>query len=149
MTDKGLNIKVLKISQQEFFIDEEKKILNSEEEIVFTMSSSIGFDKKEEAVSISILVDFSDKNSGKSMLKGVVRTIFHVEGLNRLQIKNADSYDIPDNIMTMLLSLSVTHARAILATHTNGTAHSELLIPIINPAEFFNQIKKQLEDNQR
>lgn len=42
--------------------------------------------------------------------------------------------------MIMLLSLSVSHTRALLAKNASGTKFSEFYLPIINPSDLYKQL---------
>jgi len=139
MEQKQANIAIKKIKEIEFFVNE---AIELEDPALF----NIGF---ELTINVTLL---------HNTIKMVLPTIFAVSNRNnvfmRIKTSNvflfleladfrkseSDEFDIPDNVMVTLLSLSISHSRALLAKNSLGTKFAELYIPIVNPSEILKQL---------
>jgi hypothetical protein len=93
-------------------------------------------DIENETCSFTVEASFHAKDEPSVLLvSGKVRTEYKVENLKALEVDNEVS--IPDNAMITMLSIAISHLRAILAQHTSGTNFSNIILPIVNPAEIY------------
>ncbi|MBC7411892.1 MAG: hypothetical protein H7331_05495 [Bacteroidia bacterium] len=53
-----------------------------------------------------------------------------------------DDVRLPDSIIITLLSLSISHTRALLYNRTLGTKYENYIIPIVNPTELAHKLYK-------
>jgi hypothetical protein len=58
--------------------------------------------------------------------------------------------NLPDNLGVTMLSMAITHTRALLAKSASGTIFKNILIPIVNPSELYHSLKEQsLKEKER
>ncbi len=76
-----------------------------------------------------------------SNVKTVYRLIYEDE-------KSAKNVELDDQSLITMLSLAVSHTRALMSRVASGTIHQNLIVPIINPTELYEQtLKKEFAKN--
>lgn len=144
MENNHINLGIKKIKEIEFFVNEEIPFTNSDE-INISFELKLNFNLKENSVEMILSVIMSN-TSEKVFMRIKTSNVFIILELNSLYKAENESFNIPDNILVTMLSLSISHSRALLSKNCLGTKFSEIIIPIINPTEvlkqIFNKIKK-------
>jgi hypothetical protein len=139
MEKKQINIGIKKIKEIEFFINENFPLVNpSEFNISFQINNKIN--PEDNTVELNLSAIFSDIAGGDIFMRIKTNNIFIILELASLHDPKNNTFNIPDNIIITMLSLSISHTRALLAKNASGTKFSELYIPIVNPSEVFNQL---------
>lgn len=144
----GLSLRIIRIKDLDFFIDEGFDIdITSLENIDIQWNSNIVFKKEEKRFDFTIGIKFQKKGDQKeSFLGGHFLTSFFTENVDDFLNKSKDKYDIPDQAIITMFSLSVTHARALLAKASMGSRYNDLYLPAINPTELLRQVHRGLLD---
>ncbi len=76
-----------------------------------------------------------------SNVKTVYRLIYEDE-------KSAKNVELDDQSLITMLSLAVSHTRALMSRVASGTIYQNLIVPIINPTELYEQtLKKEFAKN--
>jgi hypothetical protein len=83
---------------------------------------------------------FSNPAQGLVFMKMKTSNVFLILELADFYMSETDQFNIPDNVLVTLLSLSISHTRALLAKNAIGTKFAELYIPIVNPSEVLKQL---------
>jgi len=131
MAEKQVNIGIKRIKEIACVINED--ILRDENtEINLTFGLTTNFDVSQKTTEIVLTAVFSKKDTGETMVEIKTSNVFTILELEDFYNKD-HSFSLPENILVTLLSLSVTHTRALLAKNTQGTVYAELYIPIVNP----------------
>lgn len=139
METKQINIGIKKIKEIEFFINEDITLKNPQEfNIRFELTTNIIL--AENYVEMVLSAIFSAGSDDNVFLKIRTSNLFIILELSSFHNVENDSFDIPDNALVTLLSLSISHTRALLAKNSIGTKFSELIIPIVNPTEVLKQL---------
>lgn len=139
MEQNQVNIKVKKIKDIEFSVNEAVTIENPEE-FAIGFELTINIKLEDNTVELVLSALFSDKLQGNVFMKIKTSNIFLLLELADFQNPDTNGFDIPDNLLITLLSLSISHTRALLAKNAIGTTFSDLYIPIVNPSEVFKQL---------
>ncbi len=139
MTQKDFQIGIKKIKDIEFFIDEEVDIKDlTQVSIGFELKTNINPD--EHTIEMVFAVLYTDNIENKTILKIRTSNVFLVPDLLTFKKKDEMVFDIPEGILVTLLSLSISHTRALLAKNANGTKFSDLNLPIVNPTDIYNKL---------
>lgn len=72
-----------------------------------------------------------------------VQTVFEVENWNQFVVDD-NILDFPPEFLVTIISISVSHTRALLAAQTAGTLYGDMVLPIVNAidmAKSFGLIK--------
>jgi len=139
MNQKHINIAIKKIKEVEFIVNEEIGLTDpSLANIGFELTTNINPEAK--TVELLLTAFFFHQLTGNVFLKIRTSNLFLLLELADFSGKGNDEFDIPDNILVTLLSLSISHTRALLARNAIGTKFSELYIPIVDPSEVLKQM---------
>lgn len=139
MEDKQVNIAIKKIKDVEFYVNEqavlpENGLLN----IGFNITTN--FNLPETLVDITLQVLFTNPVNNEEVMKIKTNNIFLVLELADFHDPVKGQFEFPDNLMVTLLSLTVSHTRALLAKNAMGTKFSEYYLPIVNPVDLYKQL---------
>jgi hypothetical protein len=144
MPDNKIDITVRSIKEIEFFVDEEIDIEN--QEVVFDLAAFYDINFEEELLKYEISPSFSKKGESKTIfMKNKVSTIFHLKGMKNFKSQDG-KINLPDQVFITVLSISITHARALLAKSAAGTRFSKYHVPIVNPVDLYNINIKRREE---
>lgn len=139
MEQNQVNLRVIKIKDIEFSFDEVVTLENPEE---FSVGFELTINLKLEDNTVEMILGafFSDKLQGNVFMKIKTSNVFSLLELADFRKPDLNGYDIPDNLLVTLLSISISHTRALLAKNSIGTKFADLYIPIVNPSEIFKQL---------
>jgi Holliday junction resolvase len=141
MKPEQVNISISRIKEVEYFINESIELKpGAQMNINFQVTTNFKLDDK--TVEMLLTAQFAEITEGIVLLKIKTSNVFSVLELADFHKPESETYDIPDNVMVTFLSLSVSHTRALLAKNAQGTTFAGLYIPIVNPADLFNQLFK-------
>lgn len=133
MEQKQINIAIKKIKEVEFIVNEELELSNPPAANI-TFELTTNFNLKEKSVELLLSASFEDSEQGSVFMKIRTSNVFLLNELAEFQNPDGDSFNIPDNVMVTLFSLSVSHTRALMAKNALGTKFAEMYLPIINPS---------------
>ena len=134
-----VNIAIKKIKEVEFIVNEEVEIANPNiANISFEVTTNINLN--DTSVEMLLTATFSDMAQGLVFMKIKTSNVFLVLELAQFHSPENNAFNIPDNVLVTLLSLSISHTRALLAKNALGTKFAELYIPIVNPSEVLKQL---------
>lgn len=130
-------ITILKIRELAFSILEER-VDETGLSIGFSVETIINFD--EETFEIKVDYSLKSKSTGLSYVQIKVSNLFRISNLKDYSTKDKAHVTLPDATLITMLSLSISHTRALLAKNTAGTTLEQYLLPIVNPTEIAKQI---------
>ena len=62
-----------------------------------------------------------------------VQNVFEIDNLNQFLVNT--EFVLPQNLMIMMVGLSISHTRALVAKNISGTIYQDNIIPVADPAE--------------
>lgn len=139
VNEKQFSFAISKIKELAFSISQ---IEDNSIELEVGFGINVKFDLVTDFFDLHVLVDLKSKESKKVLVHITVLNSFYIENIKRYLKEDGETLDIPDLALVTLLSLSVSHTRAILAKNTAGTAYENHLIPVINPTEMAKEVFK-------
>lgn len=134
-----ISLGIKKIKDIEFFVDESIEIKN-EENVNINFDVTTNIKKPDTSIELLITTTFSESAQNKSFLRIKVSNLFLVPELLSIPQANKDVFSLPDWLLTTMLSLSITHSRALMAKNAVGTKFQNMYIPVVNPNEVAKQI---------
>lgn len=146
--NKLKSISIVKIQPEKFEINEKLKIKNSGKDLNVNFDIGYEFHLKGQLMSFTITIQFRDKKKTDDIYaQSSVKSIFNLQFENN-NLSKESKVDIDKQSLITMLSLSISHTRAIMATYTNGTSHEQLVVPIINPTALFTEtLEKELRQS--
>lgn len=136
----NLGYRIVKIQTTKFEfneIEEERVnlIFNEGNQLTIDGAVRVDIEKDIETIIFNIETTVTEKNTEKVLIKHIGKTSFKIAGLNSIYNEDSDSFDLPDQFMIQLHSLSYSHARALLATELATTIYRDkFFLPIIDPS---------------
>ncbi len=130
---------IKRIKELAFNINQAEEI---SQDFEFGFGVLINFDIEASSFELQILTDLVNKENKKSFVHITVSNVFYIEDLKKYVRSDGVTFDIPDMALISMLSISISHTRALMAKNTLGTAYENYFIPIVNPTEMAKEIFK-------
>ena len=132
---KVFGLAISKISEVEFFMNESALPQNIDNgvKVNFIQETRIGLALN--LVVFVLTVDyFLPQNLNDKILSIKVENWFNIYELEKF-VKEGNLLELPQDALVSIVSLSISHTRAILSKHTAGTLFATHLIPLVNPVQ--------------
>jgi hypothetical protein len=132
-----VNIKKLRLLA--FKIDESVDT-PTPQELKINMQQTINYSLTDLTITLNLTMSF---NTPKDVLfmEGTSQNIFTVQELPKMvHPENPDQINIPDNILVMLLSISISHTRSLMSQSALGSKFQDIIVPLINPSNLISTI---------
>ena len=139
MEQNQVNIRVKKIKDIGFSINEAVTI-EKPDEFALGFELAINLKLEDNTIEMVLTAFFSDKPQGEVFMNIKTSNVYLLLELADFQKPDKEGFNIPDNLLVTLLSISISHTRALLAKNAIGTKFADLYIPIVNPSEIFKQL---------
>ncbi len=133
-----VEIAIAKIKEIEFSIQPSASF-NPKEGLGVALAIANVHDLRKEELDFQITMDFKNKASNQVVVHIKVSNIFFISAMKKFLTKEGN-LDLPEDVMITMLSLSISHTRALLAKGTSGTIYEAQYFPIINPKEVARQV---------
>ncbi len=130
---------IKRIKELAFNINQAEEI---SQDFEFGFGVLINFDIEASTFELQILTDLVHKENKKSFVHITVSNVFYIEDLKKYVRDDGVTFDIPDMALISMLSISISHTRALMAKNTLGTTYENHFIPIVNPTEMAKEIFK-------
>ncbi|MEO6978427.1 MAG: hypothetical protein ABI113_08610 [Mucilaginibacter sp.] len=149
-------INVKRIKSRYFSIDE----FNIANDAVFKVEFShvLMIDSVANLIFFDLKVWYSipqNENQNRVVLDCLVQNIFEVANIKSFK-QDDGMIKLPNEILINIVSMAITHTRAVVAINTAGTVFQDTLIPVVDPVEatmaFFKEIpnhQTQLEKEEK
>jgi hypothetical protein len=135
-SQKQVGLGISKIRELEFSLTQMEEI----KEAKYILGYQSEYDVEKNSFEIQIVADLIPIESDFKLLHIRVANGFVIENLVSFWSKESNMINIPEVLFITMLSMSITHTRALLAKNTSGTIFEKFLIPIVNPAEMASQM---------
>ena len=116
--------------------------LKKEKEFDYEVDLNTSFQGMPDESTVIVVISASFKYQdppNRPILEAKVNTSFKIHASNE---KDLATLDIPKQGIITMLSLSISHARALITTHARGLG---FIVPIVNPSEMYSRMEKQSE----
>ncbi len=114
----------------------EQSLVNFDVQTRFNQSGNNG-------IEVRVDVGFRYPDIKEPVIKCATITIFEVLNEKGERISTIQEDQLPDSIFISMLSISISHARALIAERTKAAGMSGFLLPIANPTDIFNRMKQK------
>lgn len=142
-----LGYKITKIQTTKFSftdIEENKliKLTNDPKGLGININVSLNIDIKTTTINMDVQTKLFVTESKEPLVEHTGRTVYFIEGLEKIYNKEADAYDFPDALLIQLYGIAYTHSRALLAIEISPTCYRDkYFLPVINPADLLQKKK--------
>ncbi|MEO6902445.1 MAG: hypothetical protein ABI315_04735 [Bacteroidia bacterium] len=133
---KQVSIAINKIKELEFSITTNTE---AKEKLSIGFGVATAFDIKREIFEIQVIYDLKDSED-IILVHIKVLNEFSIQNIKQFLTKDKKELKLPDAGLITMLSLSISHTRALLAKSTSGTPFEDNYLPIVNPTEIAKEI---------
>ncbi|WP_047451892.1 hypothetical protein [Alistipes sp. ZOR0009] len=126
-------IGISKIKDIEFLVDESIAV-SSPDAISINFEVNLNVNAELKMLDLVLTVKYL-YNGEQNFLKIKTSNVFLVPSFDQLGKDDNGDLLLPDGLLVTMLSLSISHTRALLAKNSLGTKFSDYYLPIVNPAE--------------
>lgn len=132
---------IKKVRQIHLTINERFYINQENAKVILGMSqtTSISVEKNLLEFTLFIFLHYEGAPVPEGILADIkVQNIFHIPDIHRL--KGEDGTFIPDAILIPVVSMAISHTRALFCQALAGTVYDGIIIPITNPIDATNYL---------
>jgi hypothetical protein len=134
-----IGLGISKIREHAFSIETVDKL---PELVEFGFGFHLEFDHTINTFDLQVIAELKDTESKKLFVHIKVSNVFLIENMTQYYNTKTNSLNLPDSVLVTMLSISVTHTRALFAKNTVGTIYENNIIPIVNPTEMAKEVFK-------
>ena len=132
------DIGIKKIKDLSFSVNEE---ITPEKETGIQITQSVFFNKSDDTITFNLDIRFLTKEDNIEFISSKTSTTFYIPNLAQYESKDVpETYNPPDAMMITIVSLSITHARALIARNALGTKFADIYLPIFDPSKLTNDL---------
>ena len=100
------------------------------------------FNRDDKIIEIYFKITAVEGKDAKSSIASIeTKTDFFIPDFDKM--RDGDAIDVPDPLMTTLMSIALSTTRGAMAVKTEGHVIQKFLIPLMNPQAMFNEFVKQ------
>jgi hypothetical protein len=110
----------------------------SPEELKINMQQMIQYSLADLTITLDLTISFQTADD-VLIMEGTGHNIFTIQELPIMIIpENPDQINIPDNILATLLSISISHTRALMSQSALGSKFQDIMVPLVNPSNLIS-----------
>lgn len=127
MPQQQIGAQIRDIKDVSFFVKEE---YFRKEKVQIALGHRLGFDTENRLINVLVSITYFYDNPEVVVAEIQVMNIFEINSFDGL-LSEDNSIHLPEELMAILLPLSVTHARALFSKHLAGSAYSGVILPLM------------------
>ncbi len=128
---EGVEMRVQRIKLLNFFMNEGSFRPNGVANV--QLDYKTGHDTASDFFNFTLRVRFNyPDNPEQVFISAEVQNIFAIKELNRFLNEKSNLIELPGAALVSILSLAISHSRAILATCVAGSVFGETLVPLLD-----------------
>lgn len=117
-------------------------------ELKLTINTHLHFSAENRMIVVSNAVNYYyEKEPDNYILDCKVSTQYELQHGDNNQID--ESTDIPDQLFITMISISISHTRALFLQQAKSNGIVGLMLPMINPTDVYNRLKTELTQKSR
>lgn len=137
--EQQVGIGISKIRELAFGIETLDKL---PEQLELGFAIHVEFEPSANTFDLQVIAELKEAETQKVLVHIKVANVFMIENMVNYYSAETNSLNLPDGALITMLSISVTHTRALFAKNTAGTIYENHIIPIINPTDMAKEVFK-------
>lgn len=137
--EQQVGIGISKIRELAFSIETLDKL---PEQLELGFGIHVEFEPSTNTFDLQVTAELKETETQKVLVHIKVANVFMIENMVNYYSAETDSLNMPDGALITMLSISVSHTRALFAKNTAGTIYENHIIPIINPTDMAKEVFK-------
>jgi hypothetical protein len=133
--NNNTELSVKRVKDFYFAINERLYIADPTKVIKIELGHVLGFNVPLNLCNFTLRIYLHYIENPENILADIqVENIFEIQDLAKFQLENK-LVVLPSQLITAIVSMSLSHGRALLLKNTSGTVFQEVILPITNPVE--------------
>lgn len=130
-----IQFQIKRIKDVSFFINEGLYIPDPKKVIKIDLNQSFGTNFEKKLVNLTLLIQLKYENAppNEKLASMEVQNIFEIPEL--LSFVKDEEIELPFDLLVTLVSISLSHGRALLAKNMAGSIYQDTLMPILSPVD--------------
>jgi hypothetical protein len=137
--EQQIGLGISKIRELAFSIETLDKL---PEQLELGFGIHVEFEPTANTFDLQVIAELKETETQKVLVHIKVANVFLIENMGGFYKAETKSLNLPDDALITMLSISVTHTRALFAKNTAGTIYENHIIPIINPTDMAKEVFK-------
>lgn len=135
-----IEMNIVRVIELSFLVNEKIFKEGAIVEFSFTHRSSWSVHDNMFGIDLTSSIHYKDDTSRAAILSLTVQNLFFIKNLGGFI--SEEKAMIPTDALITMVSLSVSHSRALMAKNSAGTVYSGIILPLINPIEMTQSFYK-------
>ena len=133
LSKEQLQFAIVRIKDIAFSINEDRLSPDPNKLIKIEFQNTFAFNVETNIINMTFRVyyHYEDQPNDITLFDTSVQNLFQVQNLKNY-IVNEKELDLPNDFLKTIVSMTISHSRAITAKNLAGTAMQNILLPIIN-----------------
>ncbi|HWK03232.1 MAG TPA: hypothetical protein VNS58_06355 [Puia sp.] len=134
MQNENVVFAIKRVKETFFSIKEDLYVEDPNKIVRIELGERIGFSAESNLVNFILRIFFHYQDSQEVLVDINVENMFEVEDLQRFM--NEDGiFILPETLLISIVSMSLSHGRALLSKNIAGTRWQDIVLPIANPGQ--------------
>lgn len=146
--NKNIKLSIQSITVPKFNIDPKEELMKYFQEnkepfskYIFEINCGIQGFISNNLVKISVIIKiFMDMEKKIGLGEFQIDNIYQMENIKEYHIENENILKLPTQIQATLISISLSHSRAMLVAKCAGTLLQNAILPILSPIDFITKL---------
>ena len=149
LQESNIQFAVKRVKDIFFAVNERQYIADPNKAIKIELGHTFGVHVPSNLVNFTLRIYLHYLESPEIILADIqVENIFEVTELRKFQLDNQLIVLTP-NLITSIVSMSLSHARALFLKNLSGTVFQEIILPITNPLDVAKHFFAYMFDEER
>jgi len=141
--DTNIGYKINRIVTTEFAFKELNNIdslFSDNDRLKIDLNVHFNIHEEKNIIVFEIETNLLDTKNNIEIIKHKGKTEFEINNLKNTYLPEEDAYDLPDDLIIQLYSISYTHTRALLSNELSPTIYkNKYFLPIIDPRQIIKE----------
>ena len=130
--NNGFSFSIKSVKDVSFFVNE--RLLDNSKKVKLQLAQFTGVNIDNNLVNFTLRIFMHYEDTPQEIFANMeVENIFVVPDLKKISTEKEDY--LPDSFIIAIISISISHGRALLSRNLAGTVYQDAILPLLNPKE--------------
>jgi len=138
MQEEIVSYRLVSIQEREFlspYLPEELRAHFDKNSLGFTFNFSFRWDLEKESFRIALVIRYTYEGRADILMRFGLEIAFEVKNLNQYFDNKANEFSFPGEFLAILVGITLSTARGMIASRTSGAFINQFYIPILDPSK--------------
>ena len=132
-----VEMQIQRIKQFSFTINE--GLFKPDATFNVTIDTKHALDVEKNFIDLTLRITFKYPDTEQFCIQSEISNIFFIKDLKKYIIEGEEDLAIPSNALITIMSLSISHSRALIFSSVGGSIYNGTILPLVNPEEVARQ----------